>query len=126
MRKEQFFQVSPTQAELQATRRTRSMHSRSLSPIKCTIFAKEWAKTGTPFGTSSRRPSTADWPSHLDPILDCVEGLGEMPAKRQFGAGRVAEELGVKYAIMDAMQADNANLRGMLTGKPSDVVTNDD
>jgi len=27
---------------------------------------------------------------------------------------------------MDAMQADNAVLRDMLTGKPSDVVTNDD
>jgi len=40
--------------------------------------------------------------------------------------GVLADELGVKYAIMDAMQADNAVLRDMLTGKPSDVVTNDD
>jgi len=38
----------------------------------------------------------------------------------------LADELGVKYAIMDAMQEDNDVLRGMLTGKPSDVVTNDD
>ena len=28
--------------------------------------------------------------------------------------------------IMDAMQQDNARLRTELTGKPSDVVTNDD
>jgi hypothetical protein len=38
----------------------------------------------------------------------------------------LAEELGVKYAFMDAIQDDNSHLRGILTGKPSDVVTNDD
>jgi hypothetical protein len=38
----------------------------------------------------------------------------------------LADELGVKYALMDAIQSDNAVLREMLTGKPSDVITNDD
>jgi len=37
-----------------------------------------------------------------------------------------AADLGVKYDLMDAMQRDNARLRTVLTGKPSDVVTNDD
>ena len=30
------------------------------------------------------------------------------------------------YELLDAMQTDNAGLRTILTGKPSDVVTNDD
>jgi hypothetical protein len=38
----------------------------------------------------------------------------------------LAEELGCKYEWMDAMQKDNMRLRQTLTGKPSDVVTNDD
>jgi hypothetical protein len=38
----------------------------------------------------------------------------------------LAASLGVKYDIMDAMQQDNERLRALLTGKPSDVVTNDD
>jgi hypothetical protein len=40
--------------------------------------------------------------------------------------GVLAEQLGVKYEWMDAMQNDNNRLRTILTGKPSDVVTNDD
>ena len=38
----------------------------------------------------------------------------------------LAEELGLKYDIFDALQSDNARLRGTLTGKPSDVDTLDD
>jgi hypothetical protein len=34
--------------------------------------------------------------------------------------------LGVKYDWMEAIQRDNARLRGILTGKPSDVETADD
>ena len=48
-----------------------------------------------------------------------------MPAKRLDGIG-CAEEHGVKYNLFDAIQTDNAALRGILTGKPSDVETNDD
>ena len=51
---------------------------------------------------------------------------GKCLPKDSSALGVLAGELGVKYAIMDAMQTDNEALRGMLTGKPSDVVTNDD
>ena len=37
----------------------------------------------------------------------------------------LAEFIG-KYELLEAIQNDNENLRGILTGKPSDVVTNDD
>ena len=33
----------------------------------------------------------------------------------------LAESLGVKYDFIDAIQSDNAKLRGVLTGKESDV-----
>ena len=38
----------------------------------------------------------------------------------------LAESLSYKYELLEAIQNDNENLRGILTGKPSDVVTNDD
>ncbi len=49
-----------------------------------------------------------------------------MPAKDSLALGVLAERLGVKYEILEAIQCDNASLRNLLTGKPSDVVTNDD
>ena len=66
-------------------------------------------------------------PSHLDPIFGLRRGFGGKCLPKDSAAlGVLAQELGVKYAIMDAIQADNALLRELLTGKPSDVVTNDD
>jgi len=40
--------------------------------------------------------------------------------------GVLAKSLGIGYNLLDAIQEDNARLRGILTGKPSDVETNDD
>ena len=66
-------------------------------------------------------------PSHLDPIFGLRRGFGGKCLPKDSSAlGVLAKELGVNYAIMDAMQSDNAALRDVLTGKPSDVVTNDD
>jgi UDP-glucose 6-dehydrogenase len=38
----------------------------------------------------------------------------------------LARSLGVDYDLLDALQNDNAALRNVLTGKPSDVTTEDD
>jgi len=38
----------------------------------------------------------------------------------------LAESLGCKYELLDAIQRDNYELRDILTGKPSDVETQDD
>ena len=66
-------------------------------------------------------------PSHLDPIFGLSRGFGGKCLPKDSNALRVlAEELGVKYDIFDAMQSDNARLRGTLTGKASDVETLDD
>ena len=40
--------------------------------------------------------------------------------------GVLANDLGIEYNLLDAIQEDNARLRGILTGKQSDVETNDD
>ena len=54
-------------------------------------------------------------------------GFGGKCLPKDSNALRVlAEELGVKYDIFDALQSDNARLRGTLTGKASDVETMDD
>jgi UDP-glucose 6-dehydrogenase len=66
-------------------------------------------------------------PSHLDPIFGLRRGFGGKCLPKDSSAlGILADELGLKYTIMDAMQTDNEALRGIFTGKPSDVVTNDD
>ena len=66
-------------------------------------------------------------PSHLDPIFGLNRGFGGKCLPKDSNALRVlADNLGVKYDWMEAIQSDNARLRSMLTGKPSDVETNDD
>ena len=40
--------------------------------------------------------------------------------------GVLAENLGIRYNLLEAIQEDNARLRSILTGKPSDVETGDD
>jgi len=66
-------------------------------------------------------------PSHLDPIFGLNRGFGGKCLPKDSNALRVlAKELGVNYDIFDALQSDNARLRGTLTGKESDVETQDD
>ena len=66
-------------------------------------------------------------PSHLDPIFGLNRGFGGKCLTKDSNALRVlAKELGVNYDLFDALQTDNARLRGILTGKESDVETQDD
>ena len=104
LRREQVFQVTPTQAEL-------------VKYTKNTFYALKV--------------------TFANQLYDICKGLGEdwytirgfggkcLP-KDSLALGVLAASLGVKYDIMDAMQQDNERLRALLTGKPSDVVTNDD
>jgi UDP-glucose 6-dehydrogenase len=63
----------------------------------------------------------------LDPIFGLSRGFGGKCLPKDSNALRVlADELGVKYDIFDAIQSDNNRLRGILTGKESDVGTFDD
>jgi UDPglucose 6-dehydrogenase len=128
MRKEQFFKVTPTQAELvKYTKNTfyalKVTFANQMYDI-CEGMGEDWYTIRDIITTEQAQPIG---PSHLDPILGLRRGFGgKCLPKDSLALAVLAEDLGVKYEIMGAMQADNATLRDILTGKPSDVVTNDD
>ena len=128
LRKEQLFQVTPTQAELvKYTKNTfyalKVTFANQMYDI-CQGMGEDWYAIQDIITADQAQPIG---PSHLDPIFGLRRGFGgKCLPKDSIALGILAGELGVKYAIMDAMQTDNEALRGILTGKPSDVVTNDD
>jgi UDPglucose 6-dehydrogenase len=128
LRREQLFQVTPTQAELvKYTKNTfyalKVTFANQMYDI-CEAMGEDWYAIRDIITAEQAQPIG---PSHLDPIFGLRRGFGGKCLPKDSSAlGVLAAELGVKYAIMDAMQEDNAVLRKTLTGKPSDVVTNDD
>jgi UDPglucose 6-dehydrogenase len=128
LRREQLFHVTPTQAELvKYTKNTfyavKVTFANQLYDI-CEAMGEDWYGIRDIITAEQAQPIG---PSHLDPIFGLSRGFGgKCLPKDSLALGVLAEELGVKYAFMDAIQDDNAHLRGILTGKPSDVVTNDD
>lgn len=128
LRREQLFHVTPTQAELvKYTKNTfyavKVTFANQLYDI-CKAMGEDWYGIRDIITAEQAQPIG---PSHLDPIFGLSRGFGgKCLPKDSLALGVLAEELGVKYAFMDAIQDDNSHLRGILTGKPSDVVTNDD
>ena len=128
LRREQLFHVTPTQAELvKYTKNTfyavKVTFANQLYDI-CEAMGEDWYGIRDIITAEQAQPIG---PSHLDPIFGLSRGFGgKCLPKDSLALGVLAEELGVKYAFMDAIQDDNAHLRGILTGRPSDVVTNDD
>ncbi|RJU91502.1 MAG: UDP-glucose/GDP-mannose dehydrogenase family protein [Candidatus Poseidoniales archaeon] len=128
LRREQLFQVTPTQAELvKYTKNTfyalKVTFANQLYDI-CEGLGEDWYTIRDIITAEQAQPIG---PSHLDPIFGLKRGFGgKCLPKDSLALGVLADDLGVKYNIMDAMQQDNDRLRGVLTGKPSDVVTNDD
>ena len=128
LRREQLFHVTPTQAELvKYTKNTfyalKVTFANQLYDI-CEGLGEDWYTIRDIITAEQAQPIG---PSHLDPIFGLKRGFGgKCLPKDSLALGVLADDLGVKYNIMDAMQQDNDRLRGVLTGKPSDVVTNDD
>ena len=128
LRREQLFHVTPTQAELvKYTKNTfyamKVTFANQLYDI-CEGLGEDWYTIRDVITAEQAQPIG---PSHLDPIFGLKRGFGgKCLPKDSLALGVLADDLGVKYNIMDAMQQDNDRLRGVLTGKPSDVVTNDD
>ena len=90
----------------------------------CEKMGEDWYKIRDIITAEQAQPIG---PSHLDPIFGLNRGFGgKCLPKDSLALGVLAERLGVKYEILDAIQSDNAGLRNLITGKPSDVVTNDD
>ena len=65
--------------------------------------------------------------SHLEPMMGLMRGFGgKCLPKDTLALRELARDLNVDYDILDAMQSDNAALRTIPTGRPSDVITEDD
>ena len=128
MKKEAFFHVTPTIAELvKYSKNTfyaiKVIFANQMYDI-CSEMGEDWYKV--------REIITADQaqqigPTHLDPIFGLNRGFGgKCLPKDTMALGVLAKELGIGYDLLDAIQEDNARLRTVLTGKESDVETNDD
>ena len=122
------FQVTPTQAELvKYTKNSfyavKVIFANQLYDI-CQGMGEDWYKIREIITAEQAQPIG---PSHLDPIFGLNRGFGgKCLPKDTLALGVLAEGLGIKYDLMDALQTDNQRLRGVLTGKESDVVTLDD
>ena len=122
------FQVTPTQAELvKYTKNSfyavKVIFANQLYDI-CQGMGEDWYKIRDIITAEQAQPIG---PSHLDPIFGLNRGFGgKCLPKDTLALGVLAESLGVKYDLMDAIQTDNSRLRNIITGKESDVVTLDD
>lgn len=128
LRRNQTFHVTPTQAELvKYTKNTfyamKVIFANQLYDI-CEGLDEDWYAVREIITAEQAQPIG---PSHLDPIFGLNRGFGGKCLPKDCAAlSSLAEELGVKYDLMDALQQDNARLRNLLTGKDSDVDTMDD
>lgn len=128
LRNQNLFHVTPTQAELvKYTKNTfyamKVIFANQMYDI-CQALDEDYYKIKDIITTPQEQP-IGD--SHLDPIFGLNRGFGGKCLPKDSRALAVlAESLSCKYELLEAIQNDNENLRGILTGKPSDVVTNDD
>jgi len=128
LRKDQTFQVTPTQAELvKYSKNTfyalKVIFANQMYDI-CEALGEDWNAVREIITAEQAQPIGA---SHLDPIFGLNRGFGGKCLPKDSNALRVlAEELGVNYDILKALHSDNERLRGILTGEESNVETLDD
>ena len=128
LKSDNLFHVTPTQAELiKYTKNTfyamKVIFANQMYDI-CEGLGEDWYAVRDIITAEQAQP-IGD--SHLDPIFGLNRGFGGKCLPKDSNALRVlAKELSVNYDIFDALQSDNARLRGILTGKESDVETLDD
>jgi len=90
----------------------------------CQKLGIEWSTISEIITTPQDQP-IGD--SHLEPIMGLMRGFGgKCLPKDTLALKELAQSLDVKYSLLDAIQSDNQRLRDIATGKPSDVVTEDD
>ena len=122
------FQVTPTEAELvkytkNSFNAMKVIFANQMYDI-CQHLGGDWNKIREII-TMPQTQTIGD--SHLEPLHGLKRGFGGKCLPKDFMAlGVLAEQLGCKYEILDAIQKDNSALRNILTGKPSDIVALDD
>ena len=128
LRTENLFQVTPTQAELiKYSKNTfyamKVIFANQMYDI-CEKLEEDWGAIKEII-TAPQDQQIGD--SHLDPIFGLRRGFGGKCLPKDSQALAVlAESLSCKYNLLQAIQDDNKHLRTILTGKPSDVITQDD
>lgn len=128
LRRDQCYQVSPTQAELvKYSKNTfyaiKVIFANQMYDI-CQSLGEDWYAIREIITAEQEQPIG---PSHLDPIFGLSRGFGGKCLPKDTMALKVlAEKRGVKYSLLEAIQEDNNKLRSIITGKPSDVSTLDD
>ncbi len=128
LRNENLFHLTPTQAELvKYTKNTfyamKVVFANQMYDI-CQALDENWYKIQEVITAPQDQP-IGD--SHLDPIFGLKRGFGGKCLPKDSQALAVlAESLCCKYELLEAIQNDNEKLRTIPTGKPSDVITNDD
>ncbi len=128
LRNENLFHLTPTQAELvKYTKNTfyamKVVFANQMYDI-CQALDEDWNKIQEVITAPQEQP-IGD--SHLDPIFGLNRGFGGKCLPKDSQALAVlAESLSCKYELLEAIQNDNEKLRTIPTGKPSDVITNDD
>lgn len=128
MRNEQLFHVTPTEAELvKYTKNT-------FNALKV-IFANQIYDLSQKLEADYqviKKIITTNHPQkigeqHLEPMFGANRGFGgKCLPKDTLALLKLAESLGVKYHLLDALQIDNEFLRKISTGLPSMIDTNDD
>jgi len=128
MTTDRLFVVTPTQAELvKYTKNTfyalKVIFANQMHDI-CEALGVDWYGVRDIVTSFDTQPIG---PSHLDPLFGLNRGFGGKCLPKDTAAlEALAKDLGVNYALLEAMQRDNAALRSIPTGKPSDVTTHDD
>ncbi|MAH90728.1 MAG: hypothetical protein CMA11_03065 [Euryarchaeota archaeon] len=125
---EQTFHVGSTEAEMVKYTKNnfyalKVVFANQMHDI-CKAMGIEWSVISNIITTPQDQP-IGD--SHLNPIMGLNRGFGgKCLPKDTLALRELARNLGVDYDLLDAIQNDNAALRNIATGKPSDVVTEDD
>ena len=128
LKSDMVYHVTPTIAELVKYSKNffyaiKVIYANQMYDI-CQSMDEDWNVIRDIITSEQRQPIG---PTHLDPIFRTESGIrGKCLPKDTMALAVLAERLGVKYDFIDAIQSDNDKLRGVLTGKESDVSTNDD
>ncbi len=125
---DQCFHVTPTEAELvKYSKNTfyamKVIFANQMYDI-CQELGEDWDRVKEIITSGERQPIGN---SHLDPIFGLYRGFGGKCLPKDTIALKVlADDLGVGYELLYAIQSDNKMLRQTLTGMESNVDTQDD
>ena len=128
LKRDNCFHLTPTQAELvKYSKNTfyslKVIFANQMYDI-CQEMGEDWYAIKEVITSEQSQPIGE---SHLDPIFGLNRGFGgKCLPKDTMALSALADRLGVKYEILDSLFSDNQRLRGILTGKESDVATLDD